>query len=501
MNNILSVDKYPYATQPFAHQQKIFEDTAERSGYALFWEQGCGKTKPIIDTCAYLYMKRQEINAMLVVAPNGVERNWVSDEIPKHLPKQVKDMTYTMLWQTAKSRTKWHENMFRAIIIHPGLSILCISYHAFMTPRGKKAVWEFLKKRNVLYVLDESDDIKTPKAKRTQSIIASGKYAQYRRILTGTPVDKPFDIYSQIRFIGPDIWKERGLPNFRTFKQHYGVWFTDEDCKRELGYSPGYDQLVEYKNLKELAEIVDRYGDRLLKTDVFDLPEKLYSKRYFEMTKKQQSYYNELRDKLLIELEEGEIVDGTLAITRLLRLQQIVCGYMVTDGEEPFVMCDDKNPRLNCAVEFLEKLNHSAIIWCRFRHDVDQLMEALGESACRYDGAMTDEECAQSKIAFLKGEKQFLVGNIAKGSRGLTLNIAKTTIYYSNTFRLRDRLQSEDRNHRWGQEGAEHAGEGHGVLYMDIIAQDTVDDKIVASLRDKRNIASLLTGDTLKKWI
>ena len=246
---------YVFETKPFEHQQNIFDKTATLPAYGLLWEQGCGKTKPIIDTCAYLY-ELGEINGMLVVAPAGVERNWLSDEIPKHMPKRVRDQMRIMLWETAKSKTKTHQYAFNALVAYPNLSILCLSYHAFMTPLGKKVAWNFLKRRNVLYVLDESDDIKTPKAKRTRSITASGRWAKYRRIMTGTPADKPFDVYSQFRFLDPYIWKSRKMETFHAFKQHFGKWEMAKDIKEATGYDPGYDELQGYRNLPELAETI-----------------------------------------------------------------------------------------------------------------------------------------------------------------------------------------------------------------------------------------------------
>ena len=161
-----------------------------------------------------------------------MERNWASDEIPAHMPKRVNDMTFVMLWESKKSRTKANGYLLNAILAHPGLSILCMSYHAFMTEPGKRAAWRFLKKREVLYVLDESDDVKTPKAKRTQSVVRSGRWAKYRRILTGTPADKPFDIYSQLRFLDPFIWKVRKMKDFHAFKQHYGKWGDGGRCQK-----------------------------------------------------------------------------------------------------------------------------------------------------------------------------------------------------------------------------------------------------------------------------
>lgn len=492
--------EYTFKTKPFEHQQRVFDKTALKSAFGLLWEQGCGKTKPIIDTCAYLYQQKR-ITGMLVLAPAGVERNWCSDEIPAHLPDRVRDTTFLMLWESKKARTQETKYKLNALLAHKGLSILCMSYHAVMTEPGRRAVWRFLKRRETLYVLDESDDIKTPSAKRTQRVVKSGRWAKYRRILTGTPADKPFDIYSQLRFLDPYVWKTRKMKDFHAFKQHFGKWVTAEEVKREKGYDPGYDRLEEYKNLHELAEIVRQCTSRLLKEDIFDLPPKLYQKRYFQMTVKQSDYYKRLRDELLIELADGRIVDGTLAIVRLLRLQQISCGYLVSDADEPAELCDLKNPRLDCAVEVLEKLNHSAIIWCRFRMDVTQVADALGSRACRYDGMLDDDECEQSKNAFVTGDKQFFVANIRKGARGLTLNIAKSVIFYSNSFSYRDRIQAEDRCHRFGQDGIEHEGQGHGVLYYDLQAENTVDQHIVSSLRKKQNIASILTGDVLKKWI
>lgn len=485
---------------PFDHQAEILERTRDMESFGLFWEQGCGKSKPLIDTGVYLF-EAGDIDAMIVVAPGGVERNWITDELPKHMPGCVAEKTMARYWRSKRAATKWHKAVFEKLIRHDGLAILCISYDAFMTKLGKKYVWRFLRRRRCLYILDESDDIKTPAAKRTRSVGASGKYAPYRRIATGTPADKPFDMYSQLRFLEPDIWKKRGMERFASFKVHFADWFTAAECQELHGYDPGYDKLLRYKNLDELREIISECSDRLLKEDVLDLPDKLYTKVWFDMTPKQQGFYDKMHDDLEIELENGLIVDGNMALTWLLRLQQITCGYMVTDTDEPIVLCDDKNPRLDATIAWLDRLNHPAIVWARFRHDVDQLMDALGDQAVRYDGAVNDDDCELAKKAFNAGDKKFFVGNPAKGARGLTLNAAKSVCYYSNSFKLRDRLQSEDRAHRIGQDGADHGEAGFGVLYGDVLAAGTVDMKIVDNLRSKFNVAAQLTGDVLREWI
>lgn len=492
---------YEYKTKPFDHQHELFVKTRELASWGVFWEQGCGKTKPMIDTAAFQW-EEGNIDAVLVVAPAGVEKNWFTDEIPRHLPDRVAEKSKFMHFRGKSKSTKYHKKEFDQLVKDKDhLVWLFISYDTFMTKIGKNSVWRFLKRRRVLYLLDESDDIRTPAAKRARSIVASSIYAPYRRILTGTPVDKPFDYYTQLRFLDSNIWKRRDMENFAAFKVYFAEWLTREEAKVELGYDPGYDKLIDYKNIEELTEIASSISDRLLKEDVLDLPPKLYTKIWFEMTPRQQSFYDELRDELELELEDGRIIDGNLAIVRLLRLQQITCGYLVVNGDEPIEMCDKRNPRLDASIAFLERLNHPVIVWARFRNDIDQLMDALGPRAVRYDGRLDADACELSKNKFNGGEAAFFVANPAKAARGLTLNVAKTNYYYSNTFKLRERLQSEDRAHRIGQEGWEHGKYGFGVLNADCLASGTVDMKIVSNLRGKFNIAAKLNGDVLREWI
>ena len=128
---------YQHKTEPFKHQAELFEQTKEAEALAILWEQGCGKTKPTIDTGAWLFMC-EEIDAMLVVAPNGVHRNWVTDEIPAHLPDHIAAKTMCHFYQSPKANTKWHQRDCEAVLKYKGLAILTISYEGFMTERGKK---------------------------------------------------------------------------------------------------------------------------------------------------------------------------------------------------------------------------------------------------------------------------------------------------------------------------------------------------------------------------
>ena len=493
----MDISEYDHVIAPFEHQKKHLEQHVRDTSWGLLWEQGTAKTKPIVDTASYLYLTN-EIDGLLVVAPPGVERNWKSDEIPKHMPPDVALDTMVQVFLTAKKDTKDHTRAFEMLMKHRGLAVMLISYNAFMTQKGKDTVWKFLRRRRALYVLDEAHNIKSPGAKRTKSIIASGKYATHRRILTGTPIAVgPFDLYAQIRFLDEDFWKRKGISGAVAFRQFFGEWFTAEECKRELGYDPGYDQLVRYKNLELLEEWIKEITDRVLKDDVLDLPPKLYSKRYFDLSREQLAIYNELKEEYIYQFDDGEVIEGDLPIVRLLRFQQITCNYLPVgeDNDRTYRQIAAKNPRLNAMEEIRDETHHPAIVWARFRPDVDQIMDLLGKDAVRYDGSVDDDQAERNKQAFQSGDAKWFVGTAQKGGPGLTLTQAKTMVYYSNSFRLIDRLQSEDRAHRAGMDE-------HPVNYIDIVAGNVpVDDNIVTNLRDKRDIASSLLGDEWKEWI
>lgn len=484
--------EYEFKLPPFSHQLEEFNTNKDQPYWALFWEQGTGKSKETIDQACYNF-EQGRINAIFVLAPNGVHRNWITDEIVAHIPDRIMKQTLAHFYQAPKAKTKWHQADVNRVLNHDGLAVLAMSYDAFMTKEGKKVAWEFLKSKKVFYTTDEADAFKNPNAKRTKSVVASGRYAIMKRLLTGTPVNQgPFDVYSLMKFLKEDFWKPYGLSSFYAFKQHFGVWEKKYNSKLEREY----DQLISYKNLDQLYEILQSASSRVLKEDVLDLPPKLYSKRYFELSREQQRVYDELKNEFMTFLDSGEFIAAPLAITRLLRLQQITSNYVPAEDGEGMHLISDKNPRIDCLRELIEVTPHKTIIWARFRQDIDQIMElltAMGRKPVRYDGQVDDVQRGKNKEAFQDGDATDFVGNPAAGATGLTLHAARTVIYYNNSFKLRDRLQSEDRAHRIGQE--------HPVNYVDIVAPDTVDENIVHALRNKLDIASQITGDELKEWI
>lgn len=475
-----------FKTVPFGHQLKEWNFSRDLKTRAIFWDQGTGKTKLIIDTAAWLYHQK-EIDALLVMAPNGVHDNWIIDEIPVHLPDDIPFSS--IAYQSKKARTIRHQAAVKEVIEAPGLAVLAVSYDAFRTVQGRRTVEKFLHQRKVLYVADESQRIKTPGAKRTISAIATGRRAQYKRILSGTPATKnPFDVYSQFRFLAEHFWKLAGFASFEAFKTHFGIW--EQRTNNQTGQH--FMDVVAFKNTAQLREIMAPHFSRVTKDEVLDLPPKLYTKRYFDLSPEQAKSYKEIRDEFMTILESGELLTVPLVVVRLLRLQQVICGYL--PGEDGTLHRFEKNPRLEALRDLLEDVEGKAIIWARFREDIDQIMGILpGQTTVRYDGAVGSDDRNKAREGFQKGDVRFFVGNPAAAGVGLTLNKAQTVVYYSNSFDLEQRLQSEDRAHR--------IGTVNPVRYIDLIARGTVDTHIVKSLREKFNLAREITGDKVREWL
>lgn len=435
---------------------------------------------------------------MLVLAPQGVHTNWVTEELPVHWPDAAPKPT-TWIYQTERSTTKWHGRGSKKMATSEyAFPILTMTYSAIMTKKGAKLAADFLRRRKVFYILDESARIKTPSAKRTKRVVASGAHAEYKRIMTGTAItNSPFDLWTQFRFLDPDFWRKNGgFESLESFKGTFGEFesITRSFYNKATGKWAAREvpDLKYFKNLEYLHELIKGSSSRVLKADVLDLPPKLYTKRYFEMSSQQRRLYKELETECMTFLDTGELVSAPLAITRLLRFQQILCGYL-PDDEGRIIHDLDENPLLRLFIDTLEDVEGQAIIWARFQRDIHLICKELGDLAVKYDGTVSHDRREKALARFRSGDARFFVANPAVGGTGLTLNEASTVLYYSNSFDLEHRCQSEARPHRIGQDKA--------VLYYDFSCRGTVLEHIIRALRKKHNFAAVINGDVLKKWI
>lgn len=482
---------YPFKTTPFSHQAKLFAETRNQEGFCIHWEQGCGKSKLGVDTAAWLFLQGH-IDGGVVVAPNGVHSNWRDNELPAHLPDRVMGVTKAHVWNSKTAKNKAAKDDFKATLQHPGMSWLMMGYGALATDLGKEALADFLTVRRSIMIVDESARIKNPKAERTKALMAVRKLAKYRRTMTGTPISQtPFDFYSQIEWVFPGYWKSQGFGSYTAFKRYFGEW---ELRKDSMGRQ--YETLKRCVNLPELGRLVRPISSRVVKADVLDLPPKVYRVMAYDMSAEQKRMFRDLKSEFVTWLRSGDPdsggVSAEMAIVRMQRMQQITLGYVQLDGEDVITDLKD-NPRLDLLGELIEDMGtDQVLIWARYRRDVDKIMSLLGDRAVKIDGSVSQADRVAAVAAIQAGDKQFFVGTPAAAGEGWTMTAAHQTIYYSNSYRLGDRLQSEDRNHRIGQTNR--------VTYTDLVARGSMDRAILRALRMKKNISDIVLGDEKFTW-
>ena len=474
---------YKFKTKPYAHQITALEKSWNKENFAYFMEMGTGKTKVLIDNLAMLYDKGK-IDGALIIAPKGVVKTWYEQELPTHLPNHIDNTT--VLWQsniTKAQQEKLNSVLENEMLLH----ILVMNVEALSTEKGVNFARKFINSHKTLMAIDESTTIKTPTARRTKNIIMLGKQAKYKRIMTGSPITKnPLDLYTQCEFLDPWLLD---FTSYYAFRNRYAEMKTVHLRGRSI-------QVVsEFKNLAELSETVKNFSYRVLKEDCLDLPPKNFIKRHITLTPAQKKLYEQMK-KAAMAVLNGKVTTTMTVLTQLMRLHQITCGHFTADDGS---VQEVESNRLNELMSILEETEGKAIIWANYQRDVAQIIEHIEKkygkgSIVDYYG-LTPQEDRQDNIRKFqnKPECRFLIGTPQTGGYGITLTQANTVIYYSNSYDLEKRLQSEDRAHRIGQKKT--------VTYVDLICEDTVDEKIVKALRDKINIASEVMGEELKDWI
>ena len=479
------MEGYIYKTKPYAHQADVLKVSWDKVNWAYFLEMGTGKSKICIDNAAILY-ECGEIDTFIVIAPKGVYRIWAEIEIPAHMPDRLDAEV-----------VRWRPNPPAALkkalmsLTAPaeGFRVLIMNVEALSTKKGQRFLVSVLRASKALLAIDESTTIKSPRASRTKALLKLAPLAAYRRILTGFPVTQsPMDLWAQCHFLDETLLGECG-DDFFHFQYRYAII-----NRRNVG-SHSFNQIVGYRNLDELSHLLGQFSSRILKEECLDLPAKIYIQRNVSLSAEQERIYNELKRYALAHIEDEEFMTTQNVLTQLLRMQQVLSGYSRSDSGEIIEISDN---RLDELMSCLEETAGKAIIWSRFRRDVKRIAAAIGkkygaDKVVTYFGDTSDDDRSDALVQFQNGDVRFFVGNPQTGGYGITLTAARTMIYFANSFDLAIRMQSEDRAHRIGQ--------SHHVTYIDLIAEDTIDTRIVDALRSKMDIASLVMGEELKEWL
>lgn len=471
--------------KPYGHQLNALNERAHHTALGLLWEQGTGKTKGTIDNAAML-RQCKAIDAVIIIAPNGIHLNWSRNELPSHACFEYTAHEWrSSLTDTAAKRLS--EDAMAA-----EFPWLCVNAEALRAKRCVDLVYGLLRKRRVLLVVDESEIIKNPSAFTTKAVTALGKHAKYRRILSGTPMTQsPMDLWSQLRFLD-----DAALGAYKN-----KVSFRTRFCREEpLRLGPRtVMKIVGGQNMDELARLVSQTCVRVSKKDCLDLPEKIYQTRLIPLSDTQRKMYEEMKKRSILELTQEQTANGVVSaknvLHRVIVLHGITAGFIKTD-EGMVVDIEGGNPRVEALIEDCSRIQGKIIIWCVYRAGMARaahaLREEFGEEAVvEYHGDVSNEERHRVIERMQNDPKcRFMVANKA-AARGLTLTAASTCIYFMNSANYGDRAQSEDRIHRIGQRNQ--------CLYIDYVAEKTVDERFIELLRNKTTMSDDLLVREWKK--
>ena len=475
---------YEYQTVPYKHQEKTLARCAYRKEFAFFLEMGLGKSKVLLDNAAVLF-EAGKINALLIITPKGNLRNWDKNEIPKHLPDRIDKKV--VVWQPNHTK-KWQQEYSELVLEEHSdrLEILTMNVEAFSTEKGLKFARAFVLNHETMIAVDESTLIKNPQAKRTKSLLGLSREAPYKRILTGFPVTKtPLDLYAQCAFLNPLLL---GFKSYYAFKARYAI-----TRMRRMGHN-SFQEVVGYHRMDELQGMLKEFSARWTKDKCLDLPEKVYMQRSIELSDEQKKAYTQMKKEALMVLSD-EVYTTQTVLTQLMRLQQIVAGSLRSPSGEVQVL---KNNRIGETLNVLEEISGKAVIFAVFQTDIEQLVKKIAEvygddSVASYYGKtpQRDREDILDNFQDPDHPLRFFVSNPHTGGRGLTLTAASHMIFFSNSYDLELRIQAEDRIHRIGQDKS--------CTYIDLVCENTVDEKILEALKKKISISNEVLGE-VKKW-
>jgi SNF2 family DNA or RNA helicase len=486
--------QFKFKIKPFAHQLKALTESCDLPEYALFMEMGTGKSKVLIDTVAYLY-SQGKIDGVLILAPKGVYRTWFNidkkytktGQIVEHLPDYIE--WYAAYWSSYKTaeRIRALEQLFKT---SDKLHFLVMNIEAFSTKNGVEFATKFLRCHTALMAIDESTTIKNPKALRTKAAVKLGKTVKYKRILSGMPVTRaPLDLYAQCTFLN---WHLLGFSSYYSFRNRYAVM-----QKVQLG-NRVFDKVIGYQRTEELTKLINKFSFRVTKAECLDLPEKVYMYREIDLTPEQEKIYNQMKNLSLAQLSDCSVVTVQMVMTKIQKLHEIVCGFL--KDPETGVTSEIPNNRQSEVLEVLGEIDKKAIIWSNNTYDINKLYDIISDEygmdvVAKFYGDTPDDLREEIKARFQNPNDplRFLISNPSTGKFGMTLTEAKYVIYYSNSYNLEDRIQSEDRAHRIGQTDK--------VTYIDFITRDTVDQKIIEALKSKNDLSHMVMGDDYHKWL
>jgi SNF2 family DNA or RNA helicase len=452
---------------PYKHQVETIERFKDQPIAALFCECGLGKTHIAIKLLEN-HFDKERVTAAVIVTTSGLVGNWGYVELPAH--SSVPHELY--LWKKTKTLPP-KGNLLYFIINVDGL----------LADKFPMVFTEFLKLHpKFAFVVDESTIIKSPAAARSKRAVRIARMAAVRMIMSGTPIVKsPDDLFNQCEVLGKSLL---GFDSKFEFNLRYAKFVTIRVGHREI------KKITGWRNLDTLTESLKPFSVVLKKTDCLDLPEKIYRTVPVDFTPEQARIYNDLRDEAVTMINSEQFV-AVNAVSLINKLLQVSSGQLKKpDGEYIRI----KNNRLQVLRDLVDECPGKTIIWAAFVNNAKDIVAELGDDVVHLPSGL-DVDARHNLIEeWRTSEVKALVANPASMGHGVTLTEASNVIYYSRSFNYEHRAQSEDRAHRIGQKS--------NVLYTDLIAPGTVEEKVVNNLLSKRELSDrVLTRETFRELL
>jgi superfamily II DNA or RNA helicase len=535
--------------EPRAHQDDAFYFAYPKPFFALFHEQGTGKTKTLLNVAGNRYREKL-INLLVVVAPNGVHVQWARDQIPEHCPCE----TITYIWDSSASD---RIETLRAFLEDKteALKVLCVNIEAFSYDTYIDLFNRIMRSHETMLVVDEATRIKNPSSNRTENLMYNvndctwetyrrDKYltkieyvSKYRAILTGMPVDgSPFNCWSMMEFLTHYFFEldfvafkaRHGIQKQMSTKNSKGRTFQTKVTSREINAVRKYAEMgkdVEtiavimkisessvrflldnphvkspYKYLDKLKAKLREVGHFVRKSECLDLEDKVFTKVLIELTSEQKRAMRELKKELSTQYKDARL-DIMTKISLIGRFQQITGGFFpgVAQDGASVLLAFDNNPKMEALLARLEEASDWPIIVVAcYVEEIKAITETLIQEypertvRCIY-GATKVEDRTAYREAFQRGEIDLLVVNPATTSTGFNLQRASNMIFYSNDYSLEHREQMEDRTHRDGQERT--------AIYTDLVCRGSIDERILAVLKEKRDLLEYIRDASVGQFL
>ncbi|ALH23488.1 DNA helicase [Pseudomonas phage PaMx74] len=481
--------EFPFRLPNYRHQQDEWDRHRDDDARALLWQMRTGKTKATLDLACYRRQKG-DIQAVLVIAPNGVHVNWVRRQLPQHMWETVPYVAHA--WQASESHKPEHAASLERVLSCRGeaLAVLAVNSESIIHDKPAKIIARFLRRHQgkCMLVVDESHDFRSPGSKRTKRARSLKRYCRVRRILTGTAVsNSPLAAYSQFELLDDHAL---GFENFADFEGHF-AYYVQERTKG----GRSYERLDHYRNLDDLQGRMARWASVVLREDVDDMPDLVMDERTVVLPEAQMKAYRTLLKEMILELEDGGEVEAIDGGARLVKLQQMLGGFVVdVDGQVRELVSDDENPRLQAMLDEVRSSDGKAIVWCKYREDIRRVVRTLAAEGIRcveYHGAVHSQAKRQQAIDDFNNDPsvRVFVGQPKAGGQGLDLSAADLILWYSHTFDLIERDQANERATQIG---------GKTVTIKDFVTPGTVDEYILANLGEKRSVSESLAGRGLR---